>query len=456
MSTLTAVASDAARTGQTRSNATLLLVDDEPSVLNALRRLFRMHGYQVLQATGGAEGLALLREAPVDLVISDMRMPEMDGANFLEQVRQAWPDTARILLTGYADIGSTIAAINRGEIHRYIAKPWDDPELLLVVRDALRRRSLERENAELLALTRQQNTQLADANRTLEARVASRTAELQQVNDMLEAAYGDLDQTFTLAVNVFSGMLEMREGIAGHSRRVADLAGDTAQRLGLTERDARDIRLGALLHDVGKIGLPDRMLGKPVSTYASDDAARYRRHPIDGETALMPLTQLRSAARIVRQHHERFDGKGFPDGLEGDQIVIGARIVGAASDYDDLIHGMAAQERHSPERARQMLRGGIGTHYDSRVIEALLCVIAEAEVRANADRQMDARELRPGMVLARDLVSPRGAILLAAGYVFDERIIRQVSDFALREGAKLMLHVRRDGNPRLSSQEATP
>jgi len=157
MNTATAVVSDTVPTAQTRSGATLLLVDDEPSVLSALRRLFRMQGYQVRQASSGAEGLASLREQPADLVISDMRMPEMDGARFLEQVRNGWPDIARILLTGYADISSTIAAINRGEVHRYIAKPWGDQDLLLIVRDALQRRALERQNAELLELTRQQN-----------------------------------------------------------------------------------------------------------------------------------------------------------------------------------------------------------------------------------------------------------------------------------------------------------
>jgi response regulator RpfG family c-di-GMP phosphodiesterase len=442
--------------GQSATGAKLLLVDDEPSVLSALRRLFRTQGYQVMQATSGAEGLAMLREAPADLVISDMRMPEMDGARFLEQVRGGWPDAARILLTGYADISSTIAAINRGEIHRYIAKPWDDQDLLLVVRDALQRRSLERRNAELLELTRQQNIQLADANRTLESRVSARTAELRQLNDMLEAAYGDLEKTFTLAVNVFSGLLEMREGVAGHSRRVAELASGTAQRLGLTEREVRDVRLGALLHDIGKIGFPDRMFGRPVSAYSADDSARYRRHPVDGEMALMPLSQLRGAAKIVRQHHERFDGKGFPDGLAGEQIAIGARIVSAASDYDDLIHGVAAQDRHSTERAQSMLRGGIGMRYDGAVIDALLAVLSEVDARSGTDRLIDARELRTGMVLARDLTSPRGAILLAAGYVFDDRIIRQVRDFAQREDARLMLHVRRDAAATLPTEELGP
>ena len=426
---------------------TILTVDDEPSVLSALRRLFRLQGWRSLQAESGAEGLDLLDAEPVDLVISDMRMPVMDGARFLELARERHPGVARLLLTGYADISATIAAINRGEIHRYITKPWDDHELLLTVRDALSRRELERRHAELLALTARQNEALQAANRLLESRVAARTAELEQLNRMLETSFEDLDRTFMLTVNVFSGLLEMREGSAGHARRVATLARATAARLGLGERECRDVYLGGLLHDVGKIGFPDRMLGQPVSTLSAEDKLRYNRHTTDGETALMPLAQLQAAARIVRQHHERVDGRGFPDGLAADAISLGARIVAAVNDYDGLLHGALAEQRQTPERARQMLRGGIGTHYDARVVEALLAEIDAQEALAHADRLIDVRDLRPGMTLGRDLLSPKGAILLAAGYVFDQRVVRQVCDFANREGLRLMLHVRQEPAP---------
>ena len=130
---------------------TLLFVDDEASILSSLRRLFRPHGYRILTAESGAAGLETLEKESVDLVISDMRMPEMDGAQFLEKVRARWPEVTRILLTGYADITSTINAINKGEIYRYIAKPWDDNDIVLVVRDALERKRLQAENTRLLA-----------------------------------------------------------------------------------------------------------------------------------------------------------------------------------------------------------------------------------------------------------------------------------------------------------------
>ena len=424
--------------------ATLLLVDDESGVLNALRRLFRGQGYTVLLASSGAEGLQILAQQPVDLVLSDMRMPEMDGAQFLAEVRQRHPQAVRLLLTGYADIGSTIAAINQGEIHRYIAKPWNDPDLLLTVQEALRRRQLELENQQLLAQVRAQNQALAELNQGLEQRVKARTAEIEQINDMLEKAYEELNENFMVAVTVFSGLLEMREGaVAGHARRVAALVKRMGPHLRLDERAQQEVYLGALLHDIGTIGFPDRMLGKPLSLLGPEDLARYRHHPKDGEAALMPLARLHGVGRIVRQHHERVDGKGFPDGLEGEGIALGARIVAVASDYDDLIHGAMSEQPHARPQALQAIRGGVGSHYDPQVVAALEAVLAEPEPLEREDECIEAIQLRPGMVLARDLLSTKGALLLAAGYVFEERVIRQIREFVSSEGVRLTLHVRR-------------
>lgn len=421
----------------------VLTVDDEPSVLSALRRVFRAQGIRTLQATSAADGLVLLSSNPVDMVISDMRMPEMDGARFLELVRAHDPSIVRILLTGYADMASTVAAINKGAIHRYISKPWDDQDLVLVVREALVRRSLEKRNADLAELIRRQNEELREANQMLESRVAARTAELQQINGMLDTAYEDLNKTFLHAVNVFSSLLEMRGGAPGHSRRVAEISQETARRLKLPERDVRDVYLAALVHDIGTIGFPDAMLGKPISAFTADEHHRYRRHPIDGETALMTLSQLQGVARIVRQHHERCDGKGFPDGLMAPDIAIGARIVAAASDLDDLVHGSVGEQRQAMDNAKKVLFGSIDTRYDRTVVETLLKVVDDMAQAARADLQIDVRELRPGMVLARAMVSSKGATLLAAGHVFDERMVRQVQGFSVREGVRLSLWVQR-------------
>ena len=222
--------------------ATLLLVDDEPGILSALRRLLRKSGYVIHTAESGKAGLEILEQHPVDLVISDMRMPEMDGARFLEQVRARWPETTRLLLTGYSDVTSTIDAINRGEIYRYIAKPWNDDDLLLIVRDALERQRLTRENARLLTLTQAQNEELKDLNANLEDKVRQRTAEIEQINAFLNLANDRLKQNFLISIKMFTGLIELRAGpMAGHSRRVADLARRLAKHIGIEPKDQQDI-----------------------------------------------------------------------------------------------------------------------------------------------------------------------------------------------------------------------
>jgi response regulator RpfG family c-di-GMP phosphodiesterase len=425
-----------------QDDATLLLVDDEPSILSALRRLFRPEGYRVLVAEGGAQALDLIKDERVDLVISDMRMPGMDGAQFLEKLRETQPDTVRILLTGYADISSTIAAINAGQIHRYIAKPWNDHDIVLIVREALQRRALEQRNRQLSELSLRQNEELRELNASLEDRVRQRTAEIGQINDMLNVAYEELKSNFMLSMRIFSGLMELRhKGLSGHSSRVSEWARRVCDRLKLDERRSHDIYVAALLHDIGKIGFPDGLLSKPISTMTPDEVARYRKHPLNAEAALMPLAQLQGVSKFIRSQHERIDGNGFPDRLEGDAIPFGARVLAPIIDYENLLAGTLAERRFTPDEAAASIRRGAGSRYDPTVVDAFLHVQA-APLPANAaDRCISARELVAGMVLSRDLTSAQGTLLLAAGYVFDARVVNQVREFAQREGAKLLLHV---------------
>jgi len=424
---------------------TLLLVDDEPSILSALRRLFRPQGYRILAAESGAAALELVANDAVDLVISDMRMPGMDGAQFLERIRRQQPHAVRILLTGYADISSTIAAINGGEIHRYIAKPWDDNDILLVVREALARRDLELRNRELSELTQRQNDELRSLNSSLEDRVRRRTAEIEQINDMLNVAYAELKSNFMLSMQIFAGLMELRHnGMSGHSRRVSEWAKRVCGILKLDERASHDIYVAGLLHDIGKIGFPDELLDKPISLMSADETARYRKHPLNAEAALMPLVQLQAVAKIIRSQHERLDGNGFPDGLEAGEIPFGARVLAPIIDYENLLTGTLAERRFSVEDATASIRRGAGSRYDAKVVDALVEALKQPLDESRDDRCISAAELVAGMVLSRDLVSPQGTLLLAAGYRFDARVVRQVREYVQREGAKLTLHVLRE------------
>lgn len=274
-----------ARAPGTAGAWTVLCVDDEPGILSALKRVLRAEDCKVLQANGGAEALQLLEQHPVDVVVSDMRMPGMDGAALLAEVRKRWPATARILLTGYADMNATIAAINEGQIYRYIHKPWDETELRLTVRQAAEHQLLQRDRDRLQALTASQNEELRVLNTGLEERVQERTAELQKANDQLRRNY-------LTSIKIFSSMLELRSGVlAGHGKRTAGIARKVANAMDLTSEATQDVFVGGLLHDIGFMALPDSILATPVGKLTLDQMAQYQRHPVLGAQSFMALDE---------------------------------------------------------------------------------------------------------------------------------------------------------------------
>ncbi len=412
---------------------TLLFVDDEANILSALKRLFRPFGYRIFTAEGGAAGLEIMARETVDLVISDMRMPEMNGAEFLEKVRDGWPDTVRILLTGYAEIGATIDAINKGRIYRYISKPWEDNDITLTVRQALETKLLEREKTRLEALTLKQNEELKNLNATLEDRVKARTEEVRQTMGFLEVSHEKLKKSFITSIRVFSNLIEMREGrMAGHSRRVADLARTLAQRLGMKDAEVQDVFLAALLHDVGKIGLPDRLMEKSFSSLTSEERTEVVKHPAKGEAALMALEQLHGAAKFIRGHHERFDGLGYPDKLAGLAIPLGARILAVANDYDAVQLGTIVNKRLNQNEALAYIQEGRGNRYDPTVVDAFLGKMAKPVAESAETRpeiMLSSGQLQAGMKLSRDMMGNNGNLLLSKDYVLDAQLIGQIKNF---------------------------
>lgn len=430
------------------SSARILCVDDEPSILSALRRVFRPHGHQVFIANSGREGLELLEREPVDLVISDMRMPEMDGARFLEQVRERWPDTKRILLTGFADIESTVAAINRGKIWCYIAKPWNDQELVATVEQALEHRRLAAENAHLNELTQRQNDELKELNASLEQKVVERTAQLADALKSVETAHGQLRQAFLATVQMFSGLVELRGGkLAGHSRRVADTARRLSEQMNLSEAEQQSIFLAALLHDIGKIGLPDKLLNSPFNSLTQQERKEMMTHPLKGQQLLMAVEQLAEAAILVRHHHELFNGKGYPDQLVGLAIPLGARILALANDYDALQCGTLTLHEHTQIEAQQLIQKERGLRYDPAVVDTFFAMLIEEAKKHPQELSLRVAQLKSGMVLSRDLLHRDGYILLPKGRTLNGETITRLAALETAEGQTLMPTIRNDVAP---------
>lgn len=427
------------------SPGTLLFVDDEPSILSSLRRLFRPLGYTIHVAESGARGLELLAEHSIDLVISDMRMPQMDGARFLEEVRNRWPAVMRILLTGYADVTSTVAAINRGEIYRYISKPWDDNEIVLVVQKALEYKRLQSENARLLALTQAQNAELESINASLEAKVQARTTDLRRAMELLQASNGNLKKSFLTTIKLLSGLLDLRSQLlGGHARRVAEHARTLAQRLGENEASVQSIFFAGLLHDIGKIGWSEDLLDKPWNRLTPDERGIVVKHPAVAQNLLMAIEPLRDATLIIRHHHERFDGKGYPDQLGGIAIPVGARILAVTNDYDSLLLGTLTARPLTPTEARVFLNDNRGSRYDPTVVDVFDAMLTERKQTELEELQVRIMHLHPGMVLSRDVMHPEGYLLLLAGHTLDEHLIGQLAKIEKAGGRQIPVFVRND------------
>jgi len=328
----------------------ILCVDDEPNILSSLKRMFALVGYKVDTAEGGVMGLEILAQHPFDVVICDMRMPNMDGAEFFQKTRERHPNSVRILLTGYADTSSAIAAINQGEIYRYISKPWVDEELIATVRSAIEFAQLRREREELLELTRKQNAEL-------EEKVKIRTEHLSEANTKLKTSY-------VSSIKAFSNLLGLRQSnLLVHSRKVAFLSMEMAKLAGFDEKKVQEVFIAGLLHDMGKVGMSDRVLSTKIAELPVSDLELYKSHPGLGAACLASLDDMSDVAAMIRTHHERFDGKGFPDGIQGEDIPLGGRILAIVEAYEELLNADIAKAPQTKEQAQKIIASLSGKYF---------------------------------------------------------------------------------------------
>ena len=425
---------------QLATKSAVLLVDDEESILNSLRRLLRGQPYDVVLATSGAQALEIMATRPIDLVMSDARMPGMDGATLLAEVHRLYPATSRILLTGYADLTTIIKAINDGQIHRYISKPWNDEELQLVLQQTLEHQRLER-------LARDQTEQLKLLNATLEKRVAARTAELQQTADMLDLAYDELKRSYVTGTEVFSLLANLRLPKDKQTNRaLIELIRVYCAAQSMDEASTRDLTMAAALYNIGKLSWTDSMMVAPSDKLHSTDRGLYREYPGQSESLLMTLEPMKDAARIIRHHQERWDGTGFPDHLKGDTIPPGSRLLKLAVDFIELQKGLILERHLNSDEALLYIRKYAGRLYDPALVEdfvqACATFLSDVTLGDPTVKVLSTRELEAGMVLARNLNADNGMLLLNAGKVLNLPLVDKLIAFEAMEGAKYSVFIR--------------
>jgi putative nucleotidyltransferase with HDIG domain len=332
-------------------NDRILVVDDDEAIREIVCSTLGLAHFQTRPAGNGVEALSILESGDeFDLVLSDLMMPEMDGTALLEHAKERYPDMPIVMVTAVHDIQVALQAIRNGA-YDYLLKPFEREQLLHTVRRALENRRLKREN---------------DAYRTnLEALVAARTQQWK-------TALSDLEKSYDTTLEALGDALDLKDAETfGHTRRVTAYTIAIAHRMGLPKEEIRVIARGAFMHDIGKMAIPDNILNKP-GKLTDDEMAIMREHAYLGYKMLSKIPFLAEAAEIVYAHQERYDGTGYPRGLKGDQIPLGARMFSISDTLDAMTMDRVYRPAQSFGAAREEIARWSGKQFDPQIVKVFL------------------------------------------------------------------------------------
>ncbi len=321
----------------------ILIVDDEASIRRLVMAKLVASGYHCVEAGNAEQALNKLNAEPISLVILDINMPGKSGLELLPEIKIRFPDAAVVMATAVSDVSIAIDCMQRGA-YDYITKPFDLEDILHSVRRALEKRRLEIENREYHV----------------------------HLKDKVEEQAGRIRASFFNAIRALNNALEARDKYtSGHSQRVTDLAAVLTREMGLTPEAVESIILAGMVHDIGKIGISEAILNKSAGL-TDDEYREIKTHPEIGERIMAPIAADEEILKYVRNHHERFDGSGYPDGLAGEKIPLGARILSVADAFEAMTSERPYRKALSPDAAFAEIERCKGTQFDPKIAEILL------------------------------------------------------------------------------------
>ncbi len=338
----------------------ILVVDDDESIREIISSMLTHAGYASRTVSSGQEAIDVLQsDDNYALLLSDLAMEGMDGFGVLDQVRRLQPQMPVVMVTAVHDISVALEAIRRGA-YDYLLKPFEREQLIATVRRALENRRLKIEN-------------LAYQNK-LEVLVSARTELLQRAMAELERAMKELERSYDITLEALGDALDLKDAeTEGHSKRVTAFTMTIARAMELPQDRVRVIARGAFLHDVGKMAIPDAILRKP-GRLTPEEQMLMREHALLGYQMLRKIPFLHEAANIVYSHQERYDGSGYPRGLKGEQIPLGARIFAVADTFDAITSDRPYRAAQSISAARREIQKHAGLQFDPNVVETFLSI----------------------------------------------------------------------------------
>ncbi|MFI5070929.1 MAG: HD domain-containing phosphohydrolase [Terriglobales bacterium] len=329
----------------------ILIVDDEEAIREIVSSMLTAAHYKCSQAGSGLQALALLESGEeFELVLSDLMMADLDGIGLLERTKERFPDLPVVMVTAVHDISVALAAIRNGA-YDYLLKPFEREQLLATVRRALENRRLKLEN-------RAYQT-------NLESLVTAKTEQLRK-------AIGTLERSYDITLEALGDALDLKDAeTEGHSKRVTAFTIAIARAIGLSSDQIRVIARGAFLHDIGKMAIPDAILRKP-GALNPDEVAIMREHCYRGYQMLRKIPFLAEAAEIVYSHQERFDGTGYPRGLKGEGIPLGARLFSVADTLDAITSNRPYRPAQTLDAAIEEIQKWSGRQFDPEVVKVFV------------------------------------------------------------------------------------
>ena len=404
------------------TNYKILVVDDEINILKAMERTLRRTGFEIITAHGGEAALNRLKDDnDIAVVLSDLRMPEVNGVSVLSYASEICPDATRIAITGQADMDMIMGAVNSGKVARFIMKPWDDKNLRKDLTEAVNAYQILYKHRQLEQMNFHHIEVLKEFKTNLEKEVKDRTGQLEITKLKIEKTLHDV-------VKAFSHIMEIQSpGLRGHVTRVGDMSRALAVQYGFDMLEINQIETAARLHDIGYMSLERFILNKPHEKYSEKEYERYQRHTLVGFELLKNISGFEEVARIVLHHHECFNGEGFPDQLRADKIPIGARIIAIANLYDRTLYprGKALIGRRS--EAEYALREAAGDQLDKELVKLFLDKnIPEVVAARWPEVEVSMADLKDGMVLTRDVCNVAGIPLLKKGTRLTEHLINKL------------------------------
>ncbi len=409
-----------------QTQSTILVVDDTEAnidiLVGALDDL-----YDVCVAMDGESALQIVDENSPDLILLDIMMPGIDGYEVCKKIKDNPENNAIpiIFITAMTEIKDKTKGFSLGAVD-YITKPFEIVEVQARVETHLALQDARK--------------QLQNQNEILEDKVQERTKEVTQLNE-------ELKQSMLNSVRILIGLIEgFDPSLGSHSKRVAILSREIGKALGVSSEELFQLEIASLLHDIGTLTIPERLKHSQTSKISKEELALVRQHTMFTQSVLSPAKGLNEVGVLIRNHKENIDGSGFPDGLVGKDIPLGAKIIGAANAYDEIrnskdVNAQTMSQKIKEELAIQNITKLAGTRYEENIIKALINVINEYHEKKKEVIRITIDELKPDQILAKNLYTNQGKLIMSKGTKLSAYIIQRMESFKVAKLVSDLVYV---------------